>query len=214
MTPLQKTAPQETDARPVIEQKGGMPLFLRSGLGFLWEVLKTVAISVAIILFVRYFLFKPFYVKGASMEPNFYDNEYLIINEVDYRFREPLRGDIVVLRFPRDPKQFFIKRVIGLPKEKIDVENGNVIIYNSEHPDGFVLHEDAYLRSDVLTFGDQEVTLGADEYFVLGDNRPASLDSRSSILGPVHRSEIVGRVWFRVWPFSRFAEFRTPSYPS
>ncbi|HLD69247.1 MAG TPA: signal peptidase I, partial [Candidatus Omnitrophota bacterium] len=82
---------------------------------FIWETVKVVVISLAIIIPVRYFLIQPFYVKGASMEPNFYDQEYLIIDEISYRFREPQRGEIVVFRYPRDPASFFIKRIIGLP---------------------------------------------------------------------------------------------------
>ena len=85
---------------------------------FIWETVKVVVISLAIIIPVRYFLIQPFYVKGASMEPNFYDQEYLIIDEISYRFREPQRGEIVVFRYPRDPASFFIKRIIGLAGEK------------------------------------------------------------------------------------------------
>src|SRR3989339_7429 len=91
---------------------------------FTWEIVKVVVISLAIILPVRYFLIKPFYVKGASMEPNFYDHEYLIIDEISYRLSEPGRGDVIVFRYPNDPSQFFIKRIIALPLETISLNNG------------------------------------------------------------------------------------------
>jgi signal peptidase I len=175
---------------------------------FVLEVIQIILISSAIIIPIRYFLIQPFYVKGASMEPNFYDHEYLIIDELSYRFREPIRGEIIVFRYPRDPSQFFIKRVIGLPGETIEITNGNVVVYNTQNPNGFVLEED-YL-GDEHTTGKDRVTLSADEYFVLGDNRDASLDSRS--IGPIEEDEIIGRVWVRGLPLSRIGTFELPEY--
>lgn len=175
---------------------------------FLVEVIQIVLISAAIIIPVRTFLIQPFYVQGASMEPNFYDHEYLIINEISYQFSDPVRGDIVVFRYPRDPSQFFIKRVIGLPGEVIQVDDGEVRIYNEEYPDG-VLLEETYLDL-TKTPGHERVTLGADEYFVMGDNRDESMDSRS--FGPIQRDVIVGKVWFRGLPLTRVKLFETPDY--
>jgi len=171
--------------------------FVARALEFLGELLHVVIISLAIIVPVRYFLIQPFYVKGASMEPNFYDHEYLIIDELSYRLREPVRGDIVVFRYPNDPRQFFIKRVIGLPGDRVRVSDGRVTIYDTAHPDGWTLDESPYLGT-LRTPGEKDVTLGAREYFLMGDNRSASLDSR--VFGPVPRQFIVGRVWFRGWP--------------
>src|SRR3990167_7794169 len=102
---------------------------------FVWEIFKVVVISLAIIVPVRYFLIKPFYVKGASMEPNFYDHEYLIINEISYWLGEPERGDVVVFRYPFDPSQYFIKRVIGLPGETIKISGGKIVVINQEFPE-------------------------------------------------------------------------------
>lgn len=189
------------------------PRLLKSSASFIFEVVKTVLISVAIIVLIRYFLFKPFYVRGASMEPTFENNEYLIINEIDYRFREPERGDVVVFRFPRDPSQYFIKRVVGLPGETVTVRGGIVMVHNGRFPEGFPLDESAYLPDSVTTYGDSTVTLDDDKYFVLGDNRSSSLDSRSEIVGPIPRADIIGRTWFRVWPPTRMTVFRTPEYP-
>ena len=175
---------------------------------FFLEVVQIIVVSVAIILPVRYFLIQPFVVRGASMEPNFYDHEYLIIDEISYRFGEPERGNIVVFRYPRDETQFFIKRVIGLPGETVDVSDGAVTIYNDEFPVGKVL-EEPYIGSE-QTLGKKRAELGSDEYFMLGDNRGYSLDSRS--FGPVRRDEIVGRVWFRGFPFNRVSGFPVPEY--
>lgn len=185
---------------PASEKK---PLFGRA-LDFAGELLHVVIISLAIIVPVRYFLIQPFYVKGASMEPNFYDHEYLIIDEIGYRLHQPQRGEIVVFRYPNDPRQYFIKRIVGLPGERIKVSGGQVWVYNAEHPDGKVLDEHSYLGA-IYTSGERDVQLADDEYFLMGDNRGASLDSRS--FGPVSRSFIVGRVWFRGWPPEKIKVF-------
>ncbi len=176
---------------------------------FVLEVVQIVIISAAIIIPIRYFLVQPFYVKGASMEPNFYDKEYLIIDELTFRMREPERGEIVVFRYPREPGQYFIKRIVGMPGETIEISGGAVVVYNDDHPNGQILDEKTYLGS-ALSQGKKKVTLGADEYFVMGDNRDESLDSRS--FGPVNRSAIIGRVWVRGLPLSRAGTFEVPEY--
>ncbi len=145
------------------------------------------------------------------MEPNFYDHEYLIVDEITYRFEAPQRGDIIVFRYPLNPQEYFIKRIIGLPGEKVQIKDGKVYIYNNENKDGVALDE-PYLAEGVQTYSltDETVTLGDKEYFVMGDNRNSSKDSRS--FGPVNESYITGRVLFRGWPFSRITLFQTPSY--
>ena len=187
-----------------------VPGFLKSSGNFAIEVIKIVVISLAIIIPIRYFLIQPFYVKGASMEPNFYDYEYLIIDEISYRFHEPARGEVVVLEDPRNPARFFIKRVIGLSSERVVIDNNIITIYNPEYPDGLVLDEIYYLESSVKTSGKVDVTLGEEQYYVLGDNRSASLDSR--VIGPIGKDDIVGKAWLRAWPFSRLEHFEAPLY--
>jgi len=174
-----------------------------------WETVKVVAISLAIIIPVRYFLIQPFYVKGASMESNFHDHEYLIIDEISYRFRAIERGEVIVFRYPLNPQEYFIKRVIGLPGEGVQIKDGKVIIYNDQYPGGLVLKEN-YLDKNTPTYSnlDDKVSLADDEYFVMGDNRTASKDSRS--FGPVNKSFITGRVFLRGWPFNRAAVFNEP----
>lgn len=176
---------------------------------FFLDIAQIVIVSAAIILPIRYFLIQPFYVKGASMEPNFYDHEYLIVDELTYRLRAPERGEIVVFRYPRDPSQYFIKRIVGLPGETIEVARGHVVVYNDTYPNGIIL-EESYL-DDTSTEGKKKVTLGADEYYLLGDNRDESLDSRS--FGPVQDTFLIGRVWIRGLPLSRIGHFTSPEYP-
>lgn len=178
-------------------------------IGVVLEMIQVLAISLAIIIPVRYFLIQPFYVQGASMEPNFFDHEYLIIDEISYRLREPERGEVVVFHYPNDPKQFFIKRVIGLPGETVEIKDGKVKIYNKDFPNGKILDETSYLDQD-FTASTQVVTLKSDEYFLLGDNRASSLDSR--IFGPVKNTHIVGRVWVRGYPIDRWKAFEAHDY--
>ena len=188
-----------------------------SALIFVWDFLKVILIALAIILPVRYFLFQPFIVSGSSMEPNYSNGQYLIIDELSYRMRQPERGEVVVLKFPEDRKQYFIKRVIGLPGEQVKIDNGRVTIYNNEHPEGMILNE-PYLPNQGLTFphnsslvgGKKIIVLKADEYFMMGDNRLASSDSRD--WGPLKREDMVGRAFVRVLPLNEFTKFKNPVY--
>lgn len=176
---------------------------------FLLELIKIAVLAGITIGLVRYFLFKPFYVKGASMEPNFFEREYLIIDELSYRLRAPARGETIVLKYPDNPKEYFLKRIVGLPGETIKVSEGRVTIYNAAHPEGLVLKE-SYLAESLYTGGDKITSLKDGQYFVLGDNRPNSFDSRR--FGPVGRDFIVGRAWIRGWPITRLQTFEAPEY--
>jgi len=180
--------------------------FLSSLGSFFLEVVKLAILSGITIGLVRYFLFKPFYVRGQSMEPTFFEHDYLIIDELSYRFREPKRGEVVVFRAPNGT-DYYLKRVIGLPGERVKIENNKVIIYNEEKPQGMVLDE-AYLEEQTL--GNVMETLGQDEYFLLGDNRDASYDSRR--FGSVSKKKLVGRAWLRGWPPSRVGALALPIY--
>ena len=177
---------------------------------FVWEIMKVVVVSLAIVIPIRYFLIQPFFVKGASMEPNFENGEYLIIDEISYNLGKPRRGEVIVFRYPADPSQFYIKRIIGLPEEKVVISSGKIRIANQRYPQGFVLDEDKYSIGSHATPGETNVTLGVDEYFVLGDNRGASSDSR--VFGAVPEENIIGRAWVRAWPFNRMTKFDVPTF--
>jgi signal peptidase I len=124
----------------------------------------------------------------------------------------PQRGDIIVFKYPMDQSQYFIKRIIGLPGESVEIKDGMVYLYKKEAGEKrkFILDETKYLEPSVKTYGNKVYELGKDEYFVLGDNRMQSLDSRS--FGPVYEDLIMGKVWFRGWPFNRFEVFEEMSY--
>jgi signal peptidase I len=175
---------------------------------FIWEVVKIVIIALVIVVPIRYFLFQPFLVKGASMEPVFQNGDYLIIDEITYKFREPQRGEVVVFRYPHDLSQRYIKRIIGLPGETIEIKDGKIFI--STNFENKILDESSYLPQNTNTPGNMKITLDFNDYFVLGDNRQASSDSRS--WGTLPKNDIIGRVFLRAFPFASLAKFETPSY--
>ncbi len=170
---------------------------MKSRFGAFWEIAKILIIAFLIVVPIRAFLFQPFLVRGASMEPTFSSGTYLIIDEISYRFNAPVRGDIVVFRFPIDTSQRFIKRVIGLPGETVEIEDGKVVVYSegADHQDAFVL-EELYLSGG--TPGNSKLELSEGEYYVMGDNRSFSSDSRS--WGAVSKDNIIGKVFFKVFP--------------
>lgn len=181
---------------------------MRSLLSFIWEVLKIVFLALLIVIPIRYFLFQPFLVMGQSMEPNFHQGDYLIVDQLSYRFSDPQRGDVVVFKYPKDPSQRYIKRIIALPGETIQIEDNKIKIFSKEGSQ--ILDESSYLSSSLLVYGNGKWTLGDDEYFVMGDNRLYSSDSRK--WGVLPRKNIIGRVFLRIWPFAAFAKFEAPSY--
>lgn len=176
--------------------------FKKVGL-MIFEIVKVVLISLAIIMPIRLFIVQPFYVDGPSMEPNFYDREYLIIDEVSYRFNEPVRGEVVVFKNPKNPSVYFIKRIIGLPGEKVEIKDGNIFINDEQ------IEESSYIE-----YKDSKdhpaVEVGPSEYYLMGDNRVNSFDSRS--LGPIDDKYLIGKVWLRGWPINRINTFNTPTY--
>ncbi len=172
-----------------------------------WEFLRLVAVAAAIALPIRYFVAQPFIVRGASMEPNFHEREYLVIDELSYYFRSPERGEVVVFHYPFDPSQYFIKRIIGLPGETVEIKDNSVFVTNSGHPEGMRLTE-SYLPDNLETRGNTRFILGPKEYVVLGDNRPFSSDSRS--WGTLDGEYITGRVMLRLLPPQKFGVIKTP----
>lgn len=167
---------------------------------FLIEILKFTVIALAIVIPVRTYIAQPFIVSGASMDPTFETGEYLIVDELTYRFEKPERGQVIIFKFPRNTKTYFIKRIIGLPGETVDVRQGKVRILNDQYPEGIVL-EEPYVSATHSVRDSFTVTLDANEYFVMGDNRAESSDSRS--WGPLEEKFIVGRPIIRLLPVNK-----------
>lgn len=160
------------------------------------EIVQFAIIAILIVVPIRMFIAQPFIVSGASMEDTFHSGEYLIVDQLSYHVRQPQRGEVIIFRYPRDPSKFFIKRIIGLPGDTIQINNSVVTITNDEHPDGFILNE-PYIAA--MTPAEPfEEELGEREYFVMGDNRDQSSDSRS--WGVLQEERIVGRAFLRLFP--------------
>jgi len=164
------------------------------------SLLAYTVIALGLALFIRFFIAAPYVVSGASMEPTFLDWHYLIIDKVIYSISAPVRGDVIVLNLPQDTGRSLIKRVIGLPGETVQISDSKVTIVNTDYPKGFVLNE-PYIDPKNASLGESvETALGQNEYFVLGDNRRVSADSR--IWGKLPKKDIVGRVDVRLFPFN------------
>lgn len=175
---------------------------------FSWEIFKIVALALLVVLPIHYFVFQPFFVRGQSMEPNFLNGDYLIVEKISYQLRAPERGEVIVFRYPEDPSQTFIKRIIGLPGETVQIQDGKIYVFKNGLPQS--LDESQYLSLTLETPGDMEIKLDFNEYFVLGDNRPVSADSRR--WGPLATDNIIGRAVFRAWPFAAITAFGAPAY--
>lgn len=170
--------------------------------GSFFDFVRFLVMVSAVVFAIRLYIATPFIVSGSSMDPTFADGEYLIVDELSYRLADPKRGDVIVFRFPQKRTQFFIKRIVGLPGETIEIRDGALLVKNDAVPEGFTLDE-PYLADG--TAGSFLVTLGEDEYFVLGDNRSASFDSRS--WGTLSRDLVVGRALLRLFPVQNLALF-------
>lgn len=166
---------------------------------FLGEIFKFAIIALVIVVPFRMFVAQPFIVSGASMSPTFETGQYLIIDQLSYRLEEPQRGDVVIFRFPQDTSKFFIKRIIGLPGETVELRGTDVIIKAADGESQFLLDE-PYVKEANLKNDFSSIKLSQDEFFVMGDNRSASSDSR--IWGPVPDNMIVGRAFVRLLPAS------------
>lgn len=162
---------------------------------FFRDLIRFTIISIAIVVPLRIYVAQPFIVQGSSMDPTFETGNYLIVDQLSYHFDDPERGEVVIFRYPQNPSKFFIKRVVGLPNERVSLENGAIVIYNGKHPDGFTLDDSFITHQSRETL---MVDLASDEYFVVGDNRTSSSDSR--LWGALEEKYIVGRAFLRLFP--------------
>lgn len=170
--------------------------------GFFREMVEFAVIALLIVVPFRIFIAQPYIVNGASMDPTFETGDYLIVDQLTYRFSTPERGSVLIFKYPKDPSWYFIKRVIGLPLETVEIKDGDITIKNSSHPEGFVLNE-PYVKFAKIENG--TFTLKADEYFAVGDNRLGSADSR--MWGPVPSYDIVGRPVIQLFPLKKIGIF-------
>lgn len=182
---------------------------MRKFLASLLEIFEIAVIAIVAVVLVRTFLIQPFAVVGDSMLPNFSSGNYVLVDELTYRIRPPERGEVIVLHDPEDYSTYFIKRIVGLPGERVTIASDTVTVYNASNPSGFVLDE-SYLPSGTVTSGNETYTLSSTTYLMLGDNRPESYDSRA--WGPLPAKDIVGLVRIRLWPPDAVTAFAAPKY--
>jgi len=182
---------------------------------FVLDLLKTGVIVFVIAFCLRYFAVQPFIVDGASMMPNYIDKEYILAEKISYMTGVPKRGDVIVFKYPGNPNISYIKRIIGLPGETVKIENNVVTITNDKNPNGIAMSE-LYLGAETLTLA-EGTTAGAytakvadNEYFVMGDNRQHSSDSREWGLLP--KSNIIGRAWMTILPANKFGLQKRVNY--
>ncbi len=193
--------PTETPAHPSTPHTGKKNILQNPIVG---DTIKFALIALIIVVPIRWFVAQPFIVRGASMEPTFENNEYLIVDQFTYHFEAPKRGDVIIMRYPKDPSIFFIKRIIGLPNETVEIQGARVIIRHGAGTQPLTLDESfidpSRMQNQYATY-----TLGPNDYFVMGDNRVESSDSRS--WGDLPRQDIVGRALLRLYPVSRITTF-------
>ena len=187
------------------EEDQTVPISKKEMFSFIWEMIRVIIVSLAIIIPIRYYVVQPFFVKGASMESTFENNDYILIDELSYFFRDPRRDEIIVFRSPENSSQFFIKRIIGLPGDTVKIENNKVSIFNDQSPEGLLLNESSYLDRGQETRGNITMTISSSNYFVMGDNRLQSSDSRR--WGELDKSLITGKVFIRIWPLNKIKRF-------
>lgn len=171
---------------------------------FTKEILKFALIAILIVVPFRIFIAQPFIVSGASMSPTFETGQYLIIDQLSYEFEEVKRGDVIIFKFPQDESKFFIKRVIGLPGEVVELKGNTVSVRSKDSTDTLLL-EETYVSTENTRNDSLTTILRDDEYFVMGDNRRASADSR--LWGPLQEDLIIGRAFIRVLPIKEIGLF-------
>lgn len=167
------------------------------------ELVETVLLTLVIFFMIR-FAIENYRIEGESMEPNFHNGQFLLVNKIQYLIGSPQRGDVIIFRYPLNPKKNFIKRVIGLPGEKVEIRAGKIFVNGVRVPEPYPYN-----------FADYDygpITVGSDEYFVLGDNRPYSSDSHSWGMVPV--KDLIGKAWISYWPTDDWGIVPTYSYAS
>jgi len=190
-----------TDLTKPIQNKAPSEQTETKGSSF-WEFVRYAIIALIIVIPFRIFIAQPYVVSGSSMDPTFKDADYLIVDQLSKRFEEPQRGAVVIIRYPKDTSKFFIKRLIGFPGETVEIKNGSVYIQGVLKESA--LNEATLLNEPYVVYGKNEnfsIKLGVDEYFVMGDNRAGSSDSRA--WGTLPKKYIIGRPVIRLLPINK-----------
>ncbi len=183
-------------------------VFLKKIYSFLLDTTQTLLLVFAVFLVIYVFLFRPFRVSGNSMDPTFFDKQYILTNIIALKLGRPKIGDVIVFKAPPDPEKDYIKRIIGAPGDSVLIRDGDVYV------NGKLLDQSSYLKPSVRTYGgsflheNEAVTIPQDTYFVMGDNRPGSSDSRE--WGFVPLKSVIGESFFAYWPLNKMGIVKNP----
>ncbi|MCL5798285.1 MAG: signal peptidase I [Patescibacteria group bacterium] len=200
------SAPKEDIVNPAPEVKqqnpANLPVTLVKRLvNFCLDFLETIVVALSIFVVVYLFLVQPHEVKGSSMEPNFHDNDYILTDKISLKLHDPERGNVIIFKSPPNPDVDYIKRVIGLPGDKVKVQDGAVYINDKKLDEPYLADKTNLFPGSFLQEG-VDFTVPQGEYFVMGDNRPHSSDSRE--FGPIKADSIIGKAMLRYWPITQF----------
>ncbi len=183
--------------------------WIKRAVAAFFDFLQGIVVILAILVMVYLFIMSPQEINGASMEPNFHNGEFILTNKVLYKFRDPIRGDVIIFKSPKNKEVDYIKRIIGLPGDTVKLQN------NSFYVNGQKVDE-PYLSPDSTIFGgsflreNEEITVPPGQYFLAGDNRPHSSDSRE--FGTIAKEDFIGTAIFRYFPFSQMGVLPHPTY--
>lgn len=174
---------------------------------FVMDILETIVFIGSLFIVIYLFIAAPNQIKGASMEPTFLNGEYIMTNKITYRFRKPHRGDIIVFQSIRNPDIDYIKRIIGLPGDKVEIKNSEVYVNDNLIVENYIsektnLWDGGYIQENV------PITVPENNVFVMGDNRPRSSDSRE--FGPIPIQSIIGQVFYRYFPTNKMGSMKNP----
>ena len=178
-------------------------------IGGIFDFLQSIVVVLAVLVMVYLFVMSPQEISGASMEPNFHNGEYILTNKIAYRLELPKRGDVIIFKSPKNKDIDYIKRIIGLPGDRVRLTSSKFYVNDQ------LVDETQYLSPTLFTFGgsylreNQEIVVPQNYYFVVGDNRPHSSDSRE--FGPVPLEDFIGKAFFRYFPFSRTGLITRPN---
>lgn len=177
--------------------------------GAVFDFLQGIVVILAIMVMIYLFVMSPQEINGASMEPNFHNGQYILTNKIEYKLRDPNRGDVVIFKSPRNKDIDYIKRIIGVPGDRVGLKGGSYYV-NGEKLFEPYLAANTYISGVNYLREDSEIVVPKGRYFVSGDNRGHSSDSRE--FGPIPKEDFIGKAFFRYWPFSEAGVISNPLY--
>ncbi|MBI4066076.1 signal peptidase I [Candidatus Gottesmanbacteria bacterium] len=182
---------------------------IKRAVGAFFDFLQGIVVILAIMVMIYLFIMSPQEINGASMEPSFHNGEYILTNKIEYKLRDPKRGDVVIFKSPRNKDIDYIKRIIGEPGDRVELIGGNFYV-NGIKLDELYLGSGTYTSTGNYLREGTEAVVPEGRYFVAGDNRGHSSDSRE--FGPVPKEDFIGKALLRYWPFSEAGMITAPSY--